>query len=187
MGIDTEKHKLRKFILNKLKTQITTERIEKSKRIEEKIILSREFVTASVIMLYAAMSYEVETSDIIEQAFRSKKKVLLPRMKIEKKEIVPYEIKNLVNDTELSPYGFREPLSALAEFERLDEIALVIVPGLAFDSEQHRLGRGAGYYDRFLTTLPASAYRMGVGFDFQILPSIPHDTHDQRVHRVISN
>ena len=70
------------------------------------------------------------------------------------------------------------------DVNRLD---LVFVPGLAFDLKNHRLGRGKGYYDRFLKTLPAHVKRWGLTFDFQLFNSIPVDGSDAPVDKVITN
>ena len=84
-----QKYKLRKFILNKLKNQNQQERITKSNIIETKFISSRDFLEAQTIMLYAAMPYEVEPVTIVNKALHARKKVLLQRMIIEKREIIP--------------------------------------------------------------------------------------------------
>ena len=69
----------------------------------------------------------------------------------------------------------------------LDEIDLSIIPGVAFDKKNHRLGRGAGYYDRFLSSLPRKIPSIGLAFDFQIVASFPLQEHDVPVSRVITN
>jgi 5-formyltetrahydrofolate cyclo-ligase len=187
MSLHEEKYKLRKFILNTLKNHNSKERIEKSRLIAEKIISTREFARATVIMCYAAMSYEVETIEIIEYALKKKKVVCLPRMNVEKKEIIPCEIKKVEKETCMCKYGFREPLQDVPRFEDNSRIDLVLVPGLAFDVCNNRLGRGAGYYDRFLSCLKKDQPRFGMCFDFQVYEHIPHAGHDQKVDRVVSN
>lgn len=68
--------------------------------------------------------------------------------------------------------------------ERMD---LVIVPGLAFDRNGHRLGRGGGYFDRFLEKVPAQVPRIGLAFRFQVVARLPRESHDQPVDRVITD
>jgi len=71
---------------------------------------------------------------------------------------------------------------------RPSDIDLVIVPGVAFDADKNRLGRGGGYYDRFLSTLPAATPTIGLAFDFQFIPAVPHHAgRDIAVSRVIVN
>ncbi len=66
------------------------------------------------------------------------------------------------------------------------ELDAILVPGLAFTRDGHRLGRGGGYYDRLLAQCPVSVARIGVGFECQILDALPTAAHDQRVHLVIT-
>ncbi|MGE5197323.1 MAG: 5-formyltetrahydrofolate cyclo-ligase, partial [Deltaproteobacteria bacterium] len=80
-------------------------------------------------------------------------------------------------------YGVIEP--AIEQPVNLEEIDLVIVPGLAFNKQGRRLGRGKGCYDRFLKKLPDKATSIGLAFDFQILPAIPATTEDVSVNKVI--
>jgi 5-formyltetrahydrofolate cyclo-ligase len=62
---------------------------------------------------------------------------------------------------------------------------LIVVPGMAFDKAGHRLGRGKGYYDRFLSQYP-QVYTIGLCFDFQLLPEVPSEPHDCLINEVIS-
>ena len=78
-------------------------------------------------------------------------------------------------------YGIREPAGGAGP-ERLD---LVIVPGLAFTRDGHRLGRGGGFYDRFLTTIPDSTVKVGVCFAFQVILEIPAESHDLKVDALV--
>ena len=81
--------------------------------------------------------------------------------------------------------GFFDIMEPVGEpFERYEDIDLAVVPGMAFDSQNNRLGRGKGYYDRMLPRL-TKAYKIGVCFDFQRLPGIPADEHDCKVDEVI--
>ncbi|MBR4936765.1 MAG: 5-formyltetrahydrofolate cyclo-ligase, partial [Bacteroidaceae bacterium] len=74
-------------------------------------------------------------------------------------------------------YNINEPQGA--PFTRLSSIDLVIAPGMAFDTAGRRMGRGKGYYDRFLAQPElANAYKIGVCFPFQLLPEVPVDAHD---------
>jgi 5-formyltetrahydrofolate cyclo-ligase len=81
------------------------------------------------------------------------------------------------------PYGICEPV--VQRFVKREDLDLVIVPGVAFDRRGNRLGRGKGYYDRFLKKLPNEAISFGLAFDFQILPSLPATKTDVSVNKVI--
>ena len=69
------------------------------------------------------------------------------------------------------------------DFARVD---LILVPGLAFTKDGARLGRGGGYYDRLLASLPPRTRRIGVCFAAQLVAVLPTEPHDQRVERVVT-
>jgi len=78
-------------------------------------------------------------------------------------------------------YGIIEPVGD--PWQDYDKIDLVLVPALAYDHNGHRLGRGKGYYDRFLKKL--NAYTIGIAFEEQILDYIPYDDNDVKIDEVI--
>jgi 5-formyltetrahydrofolate cyclo-ligase len=84
---------------------------------------------------------------------------------------------------ELQPgaWGIREPAGELAHALPPDAIDLILVPGTAFTRDGARLGRGGGFYDRLLSWLPAHTCKVGVCFDFQLVPELPLEAHDQGV------
>jgi 5-formyltetrahydrofolate cyclo-ligase len=67
-----------------------------------------------------------------------------------------------------------------------EEIDVILVPGLAFTRLGQRLGRGGGYYDRYLASLPAKTLKIGVCFGFQIVDALPTESHDQAVAAVVT-
>ncbi len=81
-------------------------------------------------------------------------------------------------------HGVREPAGNQVIDD--DALAAILVPGLAFDHRGHRLGRGGGFYDRFLARLGPQILRIGVCMDEQIIGAVPCADHDQRVHVVLS-
>ena len=81
-------------------------------------------------------------------------------------------------------YNLLEPVGpAFADLRRIE---VVVVPGMSFDDEGHRLGRGRGYYDRFLEQVP-EAYTIGVCYHFQRVAHVPTDPYDRAVDEVVSN
>lgn len=85
--------------------------------------------------------------------------------------------------SELAPgrFGIREPVAGTA----LAHLDLIVVPGLAFTAEGSRLGRGAGFYDRFLSTIPATTVKIGVCFEFQKVSEVPQESHDVKMDAVV--
>ena len=87
---------------------------------------------------------------------------------------------------ELAPgaFGVREPLAKIEHAVAPETLDLILVPGVAFTRDGERLGRGGGFYDRLLASLPAHTCKIGVCFDAQILHELPVETHDQHMDSV---
>jgi len=85
----------------------------------------------------------------------------------------------------IGPYGVYQPEVSKDSLVNPEEIDLFIIPGLAFDAKGNRLGRGQGYYDRFLARIPRYIPRVGVAFRFQMVDDLPCDKHDQPVNRLV--
>ncbi len=81
------------------------------------------------------------------------------------------------------PYGVSEPV--VSRYIDLKDLDLVITPGLAFDKKGNRLGRGKGYYDRFLKQIPKDTPSIGLAFRMQILPHVPTVSSDVSVTKVL--
>jgi 5-formyltetrahydrofolate cyclo-ligase len=137
-------------------------------------------------LFYVAFDGEVETAAMIKRAHIEGKKVAVPTILKEKKMIVPTLISKL-EELETGPYGIKHPKHDPSQWLKVEDLELVVVPGVAFDKKCHRLGRGAGYYDRFLASLPKDVPAVGLAFDFQIVDVLPHQDHDIPVSRVIHN
>jgi 5-formyltetrahydrofolate cyclo-ligase len=138
-------------------------------------------------MTYVSDNHEVETQVLIKKMLEGGKRVVIPFLD-ERKNIVPCEIGDLDNDTEMSWYGYLEPKQALRNKPlHLNVLELILVPGLAFNSAGRRLGRGWGCYDRFLSLLSPKIPTIGLAFDFQIRPDVPSAENDVVVSSVITN
>jgi len=179
------KKRIRKEILEKLKKQTRKEALRKSDEIKKKLFSLPEFKKANFVMLYASTEHEVNTGGIIDGALEMGKRVALPLCKGHR-EIVPKEIRNRNTDLKKGTYGIHEPRKHREEADP-GEIDLVVVPAVAFDKRKVRLGKGGGYYDRFLKKLPRDKITVGLVFDFQLLESLPEDSHDIPVSKVITN
>ncbi len=187
MNKDT-KSVLRKKFLNLLRSQKGEERIIKSKEIQKKLFSLKEFVEAKIILFYASFDGEVETFTMMKLAQKLGKRIALPRIIKAHKKILPVLIADPDKDLAQGPYGVQEPRASLQPMERLEDLDLVLVPGVVFDRNNNRLGRGVGYYDRFLASLPPGIPTFGLAFDFQIIDSLPQQNrHDVAVSRVIFN
>ena len=179
--IKLTKQKIRNTILMKLQTQKEENRNKKSLQIKNKLFRNRVFKKAKTVMFYMPFGGEVDTVDMIKAAQKLGKTVVVPVCG-KNRMMKPCVLKDGATLLR-GPYGIREPaLKKPVNFKSLD---LVIVPGLAFDKEGRRLGRGKGYYDRFLPKVSGHSVAIGLAYDFQILPNIPTTRYDADVHKVI--
>ena len=178
------KENLRKLMLEKLKKQREESRNKGSLNIKDKLFRLKAFKEAKTILFYLALKSEVQTRIMIEEALKLGKKIAVPACDIKAKEIKPCLLRTLDNrHLKKGTYGISEPcVTRPLDPKKID---LFIVPGLAFDLSGNRLGRGAGYYDRFLSRLPESAHKIGLAFKFQVLKHLhfclPHDIRVDKV------
>jgi 5-formyltetrahydrofolate cyclo-ligase len=175
------KKQIRSKIIFKLKTQKERERKRKSRLIKEKLFKTLVFKRAKTVMFYIAFSGEVDTKEMIREAQKLGKIIVVPVCG--KNRAIKACFLDDQRKLARGPYGIFEP--ATKESIDLKWLDLVIVPGVAFDKQGNRLGRGKGYYDRFLEKLHQETVSVGLAFDFQILPSLPTTTHDLAVDKVI--
>ncbi len=113
-------------------------------------------------------------------------RICVPALNFTTRELWPAHVINWSNDLVLNRLGLREPLPSAPRVP-INELDAVIVPALAFDLDRNRLGRGGGFYDRFLASLPPHIPTIGVAFDSQILEAVPTDKHDQLVSMVVTD
>lgn len=143
---------------------------------------------ASTILAYAALPTELSLDPFITAALAAGKKICLPRIDWATKSMSPVAITNLADDLETGRYDIRVPKPGLAMVEPA-QLDVILLPGLAFDRAGNRLGRGAGFYDRFIGALQDVGHRptlIGVCHHAQIVESVPTEPHDHRVDRVIT-
>lgn len=182
-----DKKKLREQFLKTLRNQDEQDRLTRSRLIQEKLVVRPEFQMAKTILFYASFDGEVDTFPMMKQASQLKKTIALPIVNKGSKNFIPTRIKDLDS---LNPghFGIKQPAFAQEAVVGLDYLDLVIVPGLAFDKLHNRLGRGFGFYDRFLASLPEDTPCLGLAFDFQIVEKLPHlEVHDMALTDVLVN
>ncbi len=185
MTQDTQKT-LRERLLKQLRNQKEEDRIKKSRSIEAKLFAIPEFQRSRTILFYASFDGEVETFAMMQRAQTLGKTIALPTILKNQKTLTPVAAEDLQALAE-GPYGILQPPPTARPLAP-QSLDLVIVPAVAFDKSNNRLGRGAGYYDRFLSGLPSEIPTIGLAFDFQIVECLPQlASHDHPVSRVISN
>jgi 5-formyltetrahydrofolate cyclo-ligase len=147
----------------------------------EKTIQRDEWKKATSVCVYASLSEEVDTFNLIKSLFDTKKCVVVPRVR-ENCEIELFQITSF-DDLSLGTFGVLEPMK---QCKRIDtsSVELFIVPGLAFDRKGNRLGWGKGYYDHLLESVTVP--KIALSYSFQVEDEIPYDTHDIRMTTIIT-
>lgn len=171
------KSEFRTFIKD-LKAQYSPSQLkEMSEEVFSVVEITGYFQNAKSVFIYNSLPDEVATLQFVER-WASEKKFFMPTLNGEEMIFRAYSDSS---QTKIGALGINEPLGEEGIPKAND---LIIVPGLAFDRTMNRLGRGKGYYDKYLTA--TKAVKMGVCFDFQLLDSIPTDTHDVKMDVLVS-
>lgn len=138
------------------------------------------YQAARAVALYSPLGNEVGTSEISRDALEARKRLYYPKVTDGFPRVV-----RVRSEAELVPgrYGIREP-SGSQPCE--DPGLAVFVPGIAFDRNGNRLGRGAGWYDRLLGGLGSRAPRIALAYEFQLLEEVPTEPGDLPVHYVVT-
>jgi len=182
------KKALRRKMKLKMESQKVSERRQRSRVVHKKLFSNKNFLKSKCLMLYCSRgTKEVETGPVIRKALRAGKKVVLPVTLVKTRDMKPIYLRD-VKRLKKGPYGIYEPNGSLnKKLAELKNIDLVIVPGLAFDKRNNRIGRGKGYYDNFLRRLPKGKSKIGLGFSFQLLSRVPATKRDIPLTGVITD
>jgi 5-formyltetrahydrofolate cyclo-ligase len=144
-----------------------------------------EFRRAEVMMTTLSLPHELDTTALALRAWQEGKRVLAPKVSWEQRRMLPVEIRSLISDVTESPTGMREPIPGMP-FPVVD-IDLVIVPGLAFDAAGNRLGRGRGFFDRFLSHPDFAGVACALAFEEQYVDKVPVHAHDVPVDMLVTD
>jgi 5-formyltetrahydrofolate cyclo-ligase len=155
---------------------------EKSSIIRKLLFSTPEYKNSKTIMLYHAFKNEVDTTDIIKDALKTKK-VVLPSINSVTNKIILYTISGL-DELSSGEYGIMEPKNNPKGKVSQEDVDLCIVPGIAFDRTGARIGYGKGYYDRLLSG--THFQKIALAYDFQLVEKIQTEPHDAAVDMIIT-
>ena len=170
------KNKMRELLVQKRRVMPTSERQMYSQQILEQLEQMTCFRDAKTVLLYYPIQNEVDVLPLVKK-YKHEKTFLFPATHRRSMTVHLYAGNEHMHR---GKFGIPEPTTPAYD----GEIDLVIVPAVAFDAKGRRLGRGGGYYDRFIKKLTHTVL-VGVGYDFQLVDEVPAARHDQRVHRII--
>ena len=182
------KQAIRRSMLEKLRQQPEQIRVKKSRLIAQRIRRLAPYRKAKVLLCYVAIDGEVETRPILAQALADGKRVAVPVTLKGNRRLAAVEVQDPEKELVLKGlFGIPEPAPIARRRVAPSRLDLVLVPGVAFDRQGRRLGRGQGYFDRFLGRVPPAVPRIGLGFRFQVIKEIPWEPHDQPVCKVVTD
>lgn len=174
-----DKMQLRRFIREQKRAMSEEEIVQRSARLAQLFAATPAYQAAKTIYGYLSYNQEVRTMPILEQALRDGKRVAVPKVYGEEMRFLYLDDLSLVSK---GYGGIPEPIADEPVAD--DKTALVLMPGLAFDPEGHRIGYGGGFYDKFLAAEPNHP-TLALCYDFQVLPNLETDPHDIPVDQVL--
>ena len=176
--VNEQKKSLRKLVKQRKAEYSFAEMVQKSDTIFAQVEKLPEFLQAKCIFAYMALGDEVQTQSFIKR-WVATKRIVLPIVKGDDLELREYTMDGALTPGE--SFGIMEPHNG--RLVDLSEIDLAIIPGVAFDKQGNRMGRGKGYYDKLLTD--SAFYKIGVCFDFQLFENVPVDSFDVKMDAII--
>lgn len=180
----TIKKELRKQLKESLAELTVEEMRERSSRAADLLTTQPEYLQSEIIMVFLSMQTEISTVPLVLKAWQDRKRVLAPRVSWEQRRMIPVEIHSLDDGVEETESHVLQPVEG--DPIPISMIDLVVVPGLGFDSTGNRLGRGRGFYDRFLGQKEFRSVTCALAFEQQVVDSIPSDSHDIRVQMLVT-
>ncbi|MEW5762851.1 MAG: 5-formyltetrahydrofolate cyclo-ligase [Bacillota bacterium] len=184
-GTVKERNALRRAMLARRRALAAPEVLARSAAVERALLALPAFRDAATLMAYVAVRNEVATGGIIRLALEQGRRVAVPVTDTGGKRLVAAVLRDYPAGLRPGAFGIPEPPPGTYVVLPPEEIDLVLVPGVAFDTDGHRLGYGCGYYDRFLP-LARKALAVGLGYAFQVCPTVYPAPHDFRLHLVVT-
>ena len=175
--VHREKQQMREILRQKRRMLSAETREEDSVKILQQLEQMPCFQKAQTVLLYYPTNNEVDVLPLFKK-YKHDKTLLLPVSHRKEMTVSPYE-----GNTKMHRGRFRIPEPTTPSYK--GRIDLIVVPAMAYDKAGHRLGRGGGYYDRFIKK-QSHATLVGVGYDFQLVEKVPRLSHDQKVDYVIT-
>jgi 5-formyltetrahydrofolate cyclo-ligase len=174
--VEANKALIRRQLRDMLAAMSEEDRHRKSMAACSLLAGTAEFAAARVVMLFLSMPHEIETGSLALRCWQAGKTVVVPKVSWDQRRMLPVEITSLQTGILTTHPGVREPNTG--QPIPVNMIDLVVVPGIGFTPNGHRIGRGMGFYDRFLAQGDFVGVSCGLGFEEQVLEQIPVLDHD---------
>ncbi len=183
--VQERKKSLRAELRDRLKAMGDSTITTLSRRAADRLCSLEVFVTAQTIMVFLPLTHEVDAVPIATRAWQHAKAVAVPLVSYEQRRMIAVECRSMTEPMDVDRHGVRTPASRNPV--PISQIDLVVVPGLAFDNAGRRLGRGGGFYDRFLSQRDFRGTTCGLGFDHQVVESVPTTETDVPLNMLVTD
>lgn len=176
----TEKKEIRGEVRRRIKLLDKTQMTTASNSIFDQIERMEIFRSSRCVALFVSMHDEVPTDLALERWPQLEKRIVVPRVEGDVMRFYDYSSEQMTEGA----FGILEPMG---DHEvTADQIDLIIVPARAFTHRGERLGRGGGFYDKYMSLKEFRAAKVGIAFECQIFDELPCDDHDIRVDEVVT-
>lgn len=159
---------------------------EKSLKIADMFLKFDKYQQSEKIMLYVSTKTEVQTGQIIQYSQTYHKELYVPYIDQINLAIIPSLVLDFEKELSAGSLGIMQPKEEYLRFYPPDVLDLVLVPGVGFTQNGERMGRGGGYYDKFLSKLPKDILTAGLAFEEQIVSELPIDQNDVSVDYIVT-
>lgn len=180
------KQAVRRQILAERAALPADERARLSGVITARLLNLPELERARCVLAYFSFGHELSTAGLISALRERNVTVVLPRIERAAHRLDLYRVDDISVETTPGVWGIREPDSQLCRPAALNEIDLIVVPGVAFTTTGARLGYGGGYYDELLSRWEHPPLLIAPAFDLQVVPELPTTPRDRPVDAVIT-
>lgn len=186
IGTETPTKKERRDHLRAVLAGLSRETIKDRSAVAAGLLFQQpEYRKAEIVMVFLSLPHEIDTAPIALRAWQDRKRVLAPKISWEQRRLLPIQIDSLTDGMATTLMGLREPAQGVPI--PVSYIDLVIVPALGFDRLGNRLGRGRGFYDRFLAHREFRAVACGLAFEEQVVERLPAGPHDIPVAMLVTD
>lgn len=170
------KEDIRKSIRQKKKLLSSEDKLQAAELVFKQLFQLEQWEKANRVLVYHSLPDELQTIEYLDKMLS--KELFLPKVDGDTLKIVAYDKSRLITGA----YNILEPDDN--NYFPVEDIELIIIPGVAFDKQKNRLGRGKGYYDKLLSN--TDAFKIGICYDFQLVDEISTDAHDIKMDIVIA-
>ena len=183
-GLKEAKQALRAEVLARRDAIDDDARVAMSEVILDRIAALDAFGAATTVLAYAGFGSELETDSFMHAVLERGKTLILPR--VEGEELGLYAVEDLQRELVPGTWGIRQPDPETCERVEPSRVDFVLAPGVAFDARGGRLGYGAGFYDRLLSSMNPRPALVAGAFEIQVVERVPVDETDVRVDMIVT-